>query len=314
MFDKLKASIKDVMKKAPDSSAAKEELELQLDEVRKELLRYQLGWPPGHFYSPIPSLDQVRENENRIWKENPDFPGIDLNRESQLKLLHSLAGYYPSQPWDDEKKEGVRFFFDNPNFSYGEAIILYSMLRHFQPKKVIEIGSGYSSCALLDTNEKHFANSIQTTFIEPFPQLLESLITDDDRNRITILGDMLQDVPLQTFSSLSAGDFLVIDSTHVSKIDSDVNHIFFNILPSINSGVYIHFHDIYYPFEYPKEWIYQGRAWNELYILRAFLQYNPAFEIVFFNSMLGTLEKESLEKVMPLVAKNPGSSFWLKKK
>ena len=133
--------------------------------------------------------------------------------------------------------------------------------------------------------------------IEPFPQLLESLITDDDRNRITILGDMLQDVPLQTFSSLSAGDFLVIDSTHVSKIDSDVNHIFFNILPSINSGVYIHFHDIYYPFEYPKEWIYQGRAWNELYILRAFLQYNPAFEIVFFNSMLGTLEKESLEKV-----------------
>lgn len=314
MFDKLKASIKDVMKKAPDSSAAKEELELQLEEVRKELLRYQLGWPPGHFYSPIPSLEQVRDNESRIWKENPDFPGINLNRESQLKLLHSLAEYYSSQPWTDEKKEGVRFFFENPNFSYGEAIILYAMLRHFQPKKVIEIGSGYSSCALLDTNEKHFDNSIQTTFIEPFPQLLESLITDDDKNRITILGDMLQDVPLQTFSSLSAGDFLIIDSTHVSKIDSDVNHIFFNILPSINSGVYIHFHDIYYPFEYPKEWIYQGRAWNELYILRTFLQYNPAFEIVFFNSMLGTLEKESLEKVMPLVAKNPGSSFWLKKK
>jgi hypothetical protein len=105
-----------------------------------------------------------------------------------------------------------------------------------------------------------------------------------------------------------------VDSTHVAKVGSDVNHILFEVLPSLRSGVYVHFHDIYFPFEYPKEWVYQGRAWNEAYVLRAFLQHNDAYEIVLFGSFLSAFHRPWLAERMPLVARNPGSSLWLRKR
>ena len=106
---------------------------------------------------------------------------------------------------------------------------------------------------------------------------------------------------------------LFIDSTHVSKIGSDVNSLLFDILPKLNRGVYVHFHDVFYPFEYPQEWVYQGLAWNEAYILRAFLQHNDAFKIVFFNTYLELFYREKFENSMPLCLKNPGGSIWLTK-
>ena len=155
---------------------------------------------------------------------------------------------------------------ENPAFATVTPSFFYCILRHTRPARVIEVGSGYSSCALLDTNELFFGNSIACTFIEPYPQLLTSLLKDGDDSRITVVAKNLQDVELSVFSELSAGDVLFVDSSHVSKTNSDVNYVFFEILPRLSSGVYIHFHDIFYPFEYPKEWVYQGRAWNEAYL------------------------------------------------
>jgi hypothetical protein len=188
------------------------------------------------------------------------------------------------------------------------------MLRYAKPKRIIEIGSGYSSCVILDTNELFFNNSIQCTFIEPVPELLLSLIKENDRKRINLLPERLQDIEISEFSSLSEGDILFIDSSHVSKINSDVNYIFFQILPNISNGIYIHFHDIFYPFEYPKEWIYEGRAWTESYLLRAFLQYNNSFDIVYFSSFLQHFYKDYLKKEIPLCLKNEGGSIWIRKK
>jgi hypothetical protein len=144
--------------------------------------------------------------------------------------------------------------------------------------------------------------------------LLHSLLKSSDGSGIQIIPNDLQDVSPDIYATLEKGDILFIDSTHVSKINSDVNHIFFEILPQLKSGVYIHFHDIYFPFEYPKEWIYQGRAWNEAYMLRAFLQNNNEFEITLFNSFLGHFHSNMLQTEMPLCTKNPGSSIWLRKR
>ena len=91
------------------------------------------------------------------------------------------------------------------------------------------------------------------------------------------------------FRELHAGDVLFVDSTHVAKVGSDVNHIFFEILPILQPGVVVHFHDIMYPFEYEPKWIYTGVAWNEAYMLRAFLMFNPTFKILLFNSFLAHL-------------------------
>lgn len=293
--------------------------------VQRDLLRSivdQLWEPPGHFYSPIPSIDEIKRSEGKVFNTTArELGGIDLNEGAQLALFGDLRKYYSEQPFKEHKQAGLRYYFENPAFTYFDAVIFHCMLRYARPGRVIEVGSGYSSCVLLDTNELFFGNSISCTFIEPYPQLLMSLIKKEDQGRITVMSRNLQDVDPGVFSELSAGDILFVDSSHVSKTNSDVNYVFFEILPRVRSGVYIHFHDIFYPFEYPKEWVYQGRAWNEAYTLRAFLEYNDTFKIQIFNSFLERFHKDRIARDMPLCVKyaqpsmvqTSAQSIWLKK-
>lgn len=116
------------------------------------------------------------------------------------------------------------------------------------------------------------------------------------------------------FAALQASDFLFVDSRHVCKIDSDVNRIFFEVLPALAPGVLIHFHDIVYPFEYPRAWIAEDRAWSELYLLRAFLQYDPAFEILYFNTYLEHFHEALIAERMPLCLESRGGSIWLRRR
>jgi hypothetical protein len=293
----------------------------ELDQLRAELEKYKTWVPPGHYYSPIPSLDKVRLMEERIFDYNLRYiPGIDLNEQEQLSLLNEFKQYYDEQPFEPYKTENSRYFFENSMYSYSDAIFLYCMIRHAKPDRIIEVGSGYSSCVILDTNELFFDNAISCTFIDPYPERFLSLLKDGDQDRVEIITKRLQDVDSDQFLLLSAGDILLVDSTHVSKVGSDVNHVFFDILPGLNSGVYIHFHDVFYPFEYPKEWIYQGRAWNEIYLLRAFLQYNEAFRIIFFNTFLERFFKDRLVQEFPLCIRKytqkketVNGSIWLRK-
>lgn len=270
--------------------------------------------PPGHFYSPIASIEDVLKDEARIFGNVPHvIPGIELHEAEQLQLLQTFEKYYASALFPTHKTASMRYYYENPAYSYSDGIFLHCMIRHLQPKKIIEVGSGYSSCATLDTNEIFFDNSISTTFIEPHPELLLSLITEDDRNRIKVIPQRLQDVPLSEFQALAANDILFIDSTHVSKVGSDVNRIFSEILPSLCSGVYIHIHDIVYPFEYPKDWVLSGKSWNEVYMLRSFLQYNNRFRIVLMNTFLEHFHESYFQTKMPLCLKNRGGSIWIRK-
>jgi predicted O-methyltransferase YrrM len=295
--------------------------------VQRDSLRAvvnQLWEPPGHFYSPIPSVEEIRRHADRVFSTaSREIAGVDLHEAEQLTLLSKMETFYQDQPFADDPQPGLRYSFTNAAFTYFDAIVFHGMLRHSRPQRVIEAGSGYSSCVLLDTSERFLGNTIACTFIEPYPQLLESLLKEEDRQRsdLSIIRHNLQDVDLDTFETLTAGDILFIDSTHVSKTDSDVNYIFFEILPRLRSGVVVHFHDIFYPFEYPKEWVYQGRAWNEAYTLRAFLQYNDRFRILLFNSFLETFHRDRIAASMPLCTRfsslnmvpTSAQSIWLMK-
>jgi hypothetical protein len=216
-------------------------------------------------------------------------------------------------PFKDEKIPNLRYYFLNGAYSYSDAVFLYCMIRKLNPKRIIEVGSGFSSCVTLDTNELYFNNQINCTFVEPYPALLKSLIKENDNSNIKIYESKLQNVPLDVFMELKANDILFIDSTHVAKFNSDVNYVIHKILPILAEGIYIHFHDIFYPFEYPIEWLLEGRAWNEQYVLRAFLEYNIKFKIVLFNTYLEIIFREELEKRFPLIFKNTGGSIWIKK-
>ena len=272
-------------------------------------------FPAGHYYSPIVSVDEIKKRADEIWKnENVDgIVGIELKREDQLALVKNFEKFYAEIPFAENKSNGHRYYFENQFYSYTDAIMLYSMIRHFKPKQIIEVGSGFSSAVMLDTNELFFDNSIRLTFIEPYTSRLNTLLTDKDRKNTTIIETDVQVVPFEVFEQLNAGDILFIDSTHVAKTGSDVNFILFEILPRLKAGVLIHFHDIFYPFEYPKDWVYKGRNWNEDYFLRAFLMYNQAFEIKLFSNYLHMLHPAAFEQ-MPLCYKNFGANLWLERK
>jgi predicted O-methyltransferase YrrM len=268
--------------------------------------------PPGHYYSPIPSDQEVDEFARQ--HVLPDsIHGVDLNDKEQLELLEHLALLYPSVPFTDEPQPGFRYRYVNPSYSYADAIFLHTMLRHIRPKRLIEIGSGYSSAVTLDTNERFLDNNLDCCFIEPFPELLQTLLHAADHENVRIIPNRLQDVDLPLFQQLEAGDILFVDSTHVSKVHSDVNRLVFEILPSLKPGVLIHFHDVFYPFEYPLDWLREGRAWNEQYVLRAFLQFNPAFKIKLFGDYMTHRYAAWFRERMPLCLENTGGALWLER-
>lgn len=268
----------------------------------------------GHFYSPIVSKIDLDTYEDALWPKNlpTSIQGIALRSKEQKVLLDDFSEYYTELPFTEEKSEKNRYCYQNGTYSYTDGIMLYSMIRHFEPKRIIEIGSGYSSAVMLDARE-HFVPEIELTFIEPYPKLLYSLFKDEDKKHCTVFASGVQSVSLDVFQKLKADDILFIDSSHVSKTGSDVNYELFEILPNLSSGVIIHIHDMFFPFEYPKEWAYEGRNWNEIYLLRAFLSHNQDFEILLFSHYMHTMHKSAFAK-MPLTYKNKGGNLWLRKK
>jgi hypothetical protein len=286
--------------------------------LKRDLKSYERWGVPGHFYSPIPSLEEIEKYSNRLFRlpvNELEVIGIDFNVNNQLELLKSFKTIYSEIPYTKEKTGLTRYYFNNQNYSYTDAIMLYSIIRHFKPANIVEIGSGFSSCATLDINELFFSNRINCTFIEPYPELLNSLIRKEDQSENKIIVSKVQETDIEIYTSLNANDILFIDSSHIMKMGSDLQYILFNILPKLKEGVIIHFHDIFYPFEYPKKWITENfYAWNEIYVLRAFLTNNNAMEILIFNHYLTIVHKKWFEENMPLCLNNPGGSLWLRKK
>lgn len=274
-------------------------------------------FPAGHYYSTVVSINDIKERENEIWKDLNigEIPGIQLKPEEQLDLFNSFTRYYAELPFKPGKQPNFRYYFDNSYYSYSDGIVLYSMIRHFKPNRIIEIGSGFSSANMLDTNEIFFDNKIEITFIEPYPEeRLLTIMTEEDKKRFTVIDKNVQLIPLEVFKKLHSGDILFIDSSHVVKTGSDVNYILFEILPALNKGVLIHFHDIFYPFEYPKDWVFNGIGWNETYFLKAYLMYNKNFDISLFTDYLHVVHHDHSFKKMPMATIGSGSSLWIEKK
>jgi hypothetical protein len=276
----------------------------------KHKYKSRLSWPPGHFYSPIPSADDLE----RVYGHQPRLgavPEISLREGAQLDLLEQLGSFA-----DDFRTEGdgsgSRYDGRNTFFNGADAFVLYSMIRHVRPAHIVEVGSGHSSALMLDVNDRWLNGEMGLTFIEPFPDRLFSILQPSDKRTTTIMTTEVQNIDLDTFRRLGRGDFLFIDSSHVAKTGSDVNFLLFEVLPILQPGVLVHFHDIYWPFEYPSEWAHEGRAWNENYMLRAFLAYNPRFEIVLFNNWLATTQKDAARTRVPGWSAYGTGSIWLR--
>lgn len=269
-------------------------------------------YPPGHFYSPIPDPKEIDIYSTAQKLSEPHFPDINFRHEEQLTLAKELCNYYAELPFKDSNARTTRYQFDQSYFCYADAIFLYSFLRHFRPKNIIEIGSGYSTAVMLDTIEKFKLNETYIRCIEPFPERLKGLLREGDAHRLNIIEDRAQNC-IELLKQLEPSDLLFIDSSHVCKFGSDVHFYLFQLFPIVKPGVFIHIHDIFKYFEYPRKWINDGRYWNESYIMRAFLSCNNCYDIILFINSLVESNKSFFESNMPLCLKNTGGSLYLKK-
>ncbi|MDB6169873.1 MAG: hypothetical protein JWM88_2737 [Verrucomicrobia bacterium] len=288
----------------------------RLREAAAEFHRQHEEWmrffPPGHFYSPLPSKDEIALAFAR-GAFGPPFPGVDMNESGQFARIERFAGYYPDQPFPEEPAPGRRFHLGNVSYGHYDAIMLYCMLREAGSRRVIEVGSGFSSAAMLDAADHALGHLVEFTFIDPDMSRLRPLLRPEDTARCRLIQQCVQDVPLAEFDRLQENDVLFIDSSHVSKVGSDVNRIFFDILPRLAPGVLIHIHDVAGNLDYPRDWLEEGRAWNEQYLLRAFLMYNPNYRIELFTSWLLNVRHAWFCERMPMCARGGGGQIWLRK-
>jgi predicted O-methyltransferase YrrM len=269
--------------------------------------------PPGHFYSSVNSIEWIKENQEKIFKKIPDsIPGIELNESHQQELLKEFIKYYAEFNFSNKPSDKNRYYLDNGFFLYSDAFFLFSMLKYYKPQRIIEIGSGFSSALMLDVNDKILHNSIDFTFIEPFQSRLKKILRTNDK--YILIEKPIQEIENEVFHELKKNDILFVDSSHVVKAGSDVQDILFRILPILNKGVLIHFHDILYPFQYSKNMLIDKKIdWNESYFLRAFLMYNNKYSIELFNSYLSFKYSSLFKQYMPFCTEVIGGSLWLRK-
>jgi hypothetical protein len=285
--------------------------------LRRELagMRDRDGrYPAGHYYSPVPDKrDVLRHISQQSSRQFEAVPGVDMHEEEQLSRLQNYVKFYKDLPFPEQKHPDSRYYFNQSWFCYADAIFLYCHLRQTEPRRIVEVGSGFSSAVMLDTAEQSRTDKPEMVFIDPNPERLYGILKPEDRDHVSVIEDEVQNAPLPIFSSLQAGDLLFIDSSHVVKTGNDLYFLFFEVFPKLAPGVTVHFHDIFYPFDYPSEWLSMGRYWNEAFFLRAFLSDNAAWQIKFFNSYAGWKYQDFLEKQMPLCLKNTGGSIYLEK-
>ena len=243
-----------------------------------------MGFPDGHFYSPIPDPLELEERAGAIWgRADLKVPGIDLN---DAHHLHVLGALFPSfmceydYPETGRADERLQCFYNlNSEFGWLDSRTLFVLMRTWQPRRIIEVGSGYSSLLIADVNTRFLAGRTEITCIEPFPRpFLRKSVPGIGR----LIERKVQDVCLDDLCALEAGDWLFIDSSHVCKIGSDVNTLFLEVIPRLKPGVKVHVHDIFLPEDYPRAWVTElGYYWSEQYLLRALLSRSDAFRVLF---------------------------------
>lgn len=272
------------------------------------------AFPDGHFYSPVININEVKGYSKSLWHGALTLPGIDFNGPSQQKFIEEeFAMFINDYSYPDEITQfdtPDTFYTNNSQFGWLDSRVLFVMLRSLRPNHMIEIGSGFSSLLTANVNRRFLDGSLRFTCIEPYPR---EFLLNGVPGISRLIQKKVQDVPLEIFDELNSGDILFVDSSHVSKTGSDVNRIIFDIMPRLKPGVYIHFHDIFLPFEYPQNWILEeGRSWNEQYIVRALLMYSTTFQIV-FNSMYACSNFGDL--LLPLLGGKlyGGGSMWIKR-
>jgi predicted O-methyltransferase YrrM len=273
------------------------------------------------YYSTLPVLEEIEQTRAR-WDRPSALAGLDVDIDAMKFRLADL-----SERWEADFRAFAGNYRANQEAGFGpgyppfDARTLYYMLREHKPARYLEVGSGLSTyyATLAGARNADDDRPLHITCVEPypFPALTEL-------SGLDLIQGFVQDVPVSRFEELEDGDVLFIDSSHALKIDSDVAYLFLEVLPKIKPGVFVHIHDVPFPYNvpYPADtWLFGERwpvYWNEAMVVQTFLAFNSAFDILLSTPMLRYADESFLvdrfADYVPVAADpNPPSSLWLRR-
>ncbi|MEA2159344.1 MAG: hypothetical protein QOD66_1724 [Solirubrobacteraceae bacterium] len=276
-----------------------------------------LCWPLDHYYSPVPDNRALAQEpaRSRIWPPVPRAtPGIDWRGEDQVALLRDHFAHQSEFTFPDESTGDSRdYHAANDMFSRLDAWMLQAMLRYFRPRRMIEVGCGWSSLVTARVSREHLGAALDFTCIEPYPP---EFLGDGIEGISRLIVSRVEELPVDPFLELGDGDVLFIDTSHTVKTGGDVVFLFHEVLPRLASGVVVHIHDIFLPWDYPPDWVFSGRAWNEQYLVRSFLTFNSAFRILLGTGWMSHHQPDALAAALPDYPnsyRNGGGSLWIQR-
>ncbi len=274
---------------------------------------------PVHYFEPIPD---TRSLPATLWSDPERFAqGIDFQEAAQLRRLREFSEAFGAEyrAFPRQSAPGdFQYYTDQRSFYAVDAEVLHCMIRQYRPRHVLEIGSGMSSRVILGAlalnRQDRAGEPGRLTCVDPYPD--EDLLRRPPDDLAEVRASPVQDVPLKVFEDLRAQDVLFIDSTHVARVGGDVEYLFLEVLPRLQTGVLVHVHDIFLPAEFRRDWVLEGKLfWNEQYLLHAFLQCNREWEVLWSASYLHRRHPDALRKAFPVYepAADWPTSFWLRR-
>lgn len=265
-----------------------------------------------HYYSPIPDLESLSAE---VWSRESELAGLRFDPSAGLTFLETelrghLAEYTPPRSPSNNPRE---FYLNNGFYESVDAELLYAMVRRFEPERIVELGSGMSTLVIADARSAESGSGQGHHVVyDPYPR-------GDLAREITQVAELrpasATDVPAAVFDDLRSGDLLFVDTTHTVKVGSDVNRIILDVLPKLNAGVIVHFHDIFLPWEYPRDLLAERSFfWAEQYLLQAFLSFNREFEILVSAHSLQRMFPDALSQLIPSATPEARpSAFWIRR-
>jgi len=263
--------------------------------VHKTALRFNIVVLPNRYDTGVADLN-VLNNTKQFWTPQSEMTGIHWDVNEQERLLGQVMLPFQAEYRGNPSYREATGSACGPGFGYVEAQALHGFIRHYQPRKVIEVGSGVSTYCMLAAsrlNRDSGGREQSLICVEPYPR-------DWLRHApVTLIDTPVQQVGLDTFQSLEAGDLLFIDSSHAIQTGGDVNYLILEVLPRLKTGVLVHFHDINFPYDYPRDALTALGSCQENALLHAFLAGNQRFQVLFCLSLMHYERPGALQRIFP---------------
>lgn len=252
---------------------------------------------PRHFYSEIPDLRELRDTHT--WRRPHSLRGIaGIDIAGQLEFMRTSCGA------DGLARLAERDIFAeacraNGAIGYGpvEAAFLYCLITSRRPPRVVQVGAGVSTAVIL-ASAADAGHRLELTCIDPFPtEYVKQLARS---RRIDLIAEPVQQVDPEHVAAVGSGGLLFIDSTHTVKVGGDVTHLVLEVLPAIAERSLVHFHDIFWPYDYSPTILESDLFfWNETTLLTAFLTGNASFRVLAALGMIHYRAPEAIASLFP---------------